>query len=198
MILFIDNYDSFTYNLYQQIGALYDDIKVYRNDQVTVHEIREMQPKAIVISPGPGRPEDAGICIDVIQSFYKIVPILGICLGHQAIAAAFNVPVVTAKRIMHGKISSIEHSGNGIFEGLPQHVKVMRYHSLAVAPSFMPDFLSVEAKTADGEIMTLKHREYPLVGVQFHPESIGTKDGNQMIENFLRSTHLIESKEVVQ
>jgi len=126
MILFIDNYDSFTYNLYQQIGALYHDIKVYRNDQVTVHEIREMQPKAIVISPGPGRPEDAGMCIDVIQSFYKIVPILGICLGHQAIAAAFNVPVITAKRIMHGKISSIEHSGNGIFEGLSQHVKVMR------------------------------------------------------------------------
>lgn len=186
MILLIDNYDSFTFNLYQQISALGERVEVVRNDKLTVEEVMEMNPKAIVLSPGPGRPEHAGIIIDVIKECYGKIPILGICLGHQAIAAAFGGKVVGAKSIMHGKISSIKHFGNSVFEGLQQEIKVMRYHSLAVEKDTLPSMLEAIAFSEDEEIMALAHREHLVVGIQFHPESIGTKDGNEMIANFLQ------------
>lgn len=186
MILLIDNYDSFTYNLYQQMGEYYSDIVVIRNDRITVDEVEDMKPEAIILSPGPGRPEDAGICMEVIDRLYSSIPILGICLGHQTIGAAFGGKIISAKEIMHGKMSAVSHSGIGVFAGLPQDVEVMRYHSLSVESSSLPDCLSIEAYTSDGEIMSIKHREYPVVGIQFHPESIGTKDGSIMIKNFLQ------------
>ncbi|MEH6943399.1 anthranilate synthase component II [Bacillus sp. JJ722] len=185
MILLIDNYDSFTYNLYQQIGEYYSDIVVIRNDRITVDEVEEMKPEAIILSPGPGRPEDAGICMEVIERLYSSIPILGICLGHQSIGAAFGAKIISAKKIMHGKMSAVSHSGIGVFAGLPQDVEVMRYHSLAVDRSSLPDCLSIEA-TSDGELMSIAHKEYPVVGIQFHPESIGTKDGSIMIRSFLQ------------
>lgn len=186
MILLIDNYDSFTYNLYQQVGSFYKDIQVVRNDKITIAEIEEMKPACIILSPGPGRPEEAGIIVDVIQTFYKKIPILGICLGHQAIASAFGGDVIRAKEIMHGKKSMITHHKRGVFAHLPEHLEVMRYHSLAVDMETLPAELLVEAMTKDQEIMAISHKEYPVIGIQFHPESIGTKTGNQMIENFLQ------------
>ena len=186
MILLIDNYDSFTYNLYQQVGSFYKDIQVVRNDKITIAEIEEMKPACIILSPGPGRPEEAGIIVDVIQTFYKKIPILGICLGHQAIAAAFGGDVIRAKEIMHGKKSMITHQKRGVFAHLPEQLEVMRYHSLAVDMETLPSELRVEAMTTDKEIMAISHKEYPVIGIQFHPESIGTKTGNQMIENFLQ------------
>ncbi|MGM9926170.1 MAG: anthranilate synthase component II [Bacillus sp. (in: firmicutes)] len=187
MILLIDNYDSFTYNLYQQVGAFYTDITVVRNDCVTIEEVEAMEPEAIILSPGPGRPEDAGICMEVIQAFHRHVPILGICLGHQAIAAAFGGKVIAAKEIMHGKASAVSHNGAGVFAELPQHIEVMRYHSLAVEKRSLPACLSIEAATADEEIMAIAHKDHPVIGIQFHPESIGTKDGAAMVKNFLRA-----------
>lgn len=197
MILLIDNYDSFTFNLYQQIGIFTEEIVVRRNDRVTIQEIEDMKPAAIIISPGPGRPEDAGIIVRMIQHFYRSIPILGICLGHQAIALAFDGEVVSAKSIMHGKMSSISHDGDGVFQCLPQQIEVMRYHSLAVDNETLPSSLVVTARTEDGEIMAMRHRDHQVIGIQFHPESIGTKDGSVMIENFLLYSKIITKGDVV-
>ncbi len=185
MILLIDNYDSFTYNLYQYFGTFTDEIRVVRNDTVTLEEIRQMHPEKIVLSPGPKSPSEAGICMDVVKEFYKEVPILGICLGHQCIGEAFGGTVSYAKSLYHGKQSEISHDGTGIFEGIPSPVKVARYHSLAVQEDDLPECLEVTARTADGEIMAIRHKEYPVVGLQFHPESIYTEHGKRMIENFI-------------
>ena len=184
MILLIDNYDSFTYNLYQFIGIFNSDIKVVRNDKITIEEIEELDPESIVVSPGPKSPK-AGICVDVIKHFTGKKPILGICLGHQCIGEAFGATVSYAKNIMHGKQSEIYHDCTGIFTGLDSPVKVARYHSLAIIEETMPDCLKVIAKTNDGEIMAVRHKDYPVVGLQFHPESIYTEHGKRMIENFV-------------
>lgn len=186
MILLIDNYDSFTYNLYQFIGIFNDDIKVVRNDCITIPEIEAMNPESIVVSPGPKSPKEAGICLDVIKYFAGKKPILGICLGHQCIGEAFGGMVDHAKSIFHGKQSVIHHSGDGVFTGVSDGIKVARYHSLAIMPDSLPDFLEVIASTDDGEIMAVKHKEYEIVGLQFHPESIYTEHGKRIIENFLK------------
>lgn len=188
MILLIDNYDSFTYNLYQYMGTFTDDIKVVRNDKITIEEIEEMDPEKIVISPGPKSPKEAGICLEVIKYFAGRKPILGICLGHQCIGEAFGATVSYAKNIFHGKQSVIEHDGTSIFTGINSPIKVARYHSLAVIEETIPDCLQVIAKTDDGEIMAVKHKEYPIVGLQFHPESIFTEHGKKMVENFVNGT----------
>lgn len=187
MILLIDNYDSFTYNLYQYMGIFTDDIKVVRNDKITIEEIEKLNPDKIVLSPGPKAPKDAGICLGVVKHFAGKKPILGICLGHQTIGEAFGATVSYAKNIFHGKQSSIEHDGTGIFEGINSPIKVARYHSLAIIEDTMPDCLSVTAKTEDGEIMAIKHKEYPVIGLQFHPESIYTEHGKKLIENFINN-----------
>lgn len=185
MILLIDNYDSFTYNLDQYMGIFHRDIQVVRNDKITVEEIQKLQPERIVLSPGPKSPADAGICMDVVQEFYDKVPILGICLGHQSIGAAFGAEIIHAKELMHGKQSRITHSGRGIFQGIPSPVRVARYHSLAVdEKTLSPDF-EILARTDDGEIMAMEHKKYPVIGIQFHPESVFTEHGKKMIENFL-------------
>ena len=189
MILMIDNYDSFTYNVYQYIGSLYPQIQVVRNDEITIDEIRNLQNlEALVISPGPGYPDSAGISKEAIKTFGKEIPVLGICLGHQCIGEAFGATVSYAKKICHGKQSLIEHDTDGIFEGINEPVKVARYHSLAVIEDTLPDCLQVTARTQDGEIMAMKHREYPIVGLQFHPESIYTEHGKRIIENFVNDT----------
>ena len=188
MILLIDNYDSFTFNLYQFMGIFREDIVVYRNDKRTIEEIRAMKPERIVLSPGPKTPQEAGICMDLVKEFYDKVPILGICLGHQSIGAALGAKVSYAKHLLHGKQSVIEHSGTGIFEGVPSPIKVARYHSLAVQEEGLPECLEVLARTDDGEIMAIKHRDYPVYGMQFHPESIYTEHGKKILENFLNIT----------
>ena len=176
MILLIDNYDSFSYNLVQYIGSAEPDMRVIRNDACSIAEIEAMQPEAIVISPGPGRPADAGICIEVIRYFKDKVPILGVCLGHQAICEAFGGVVSYAKELMHGKTSQAELIGDSpLFAGLKGHIKVARYHSLAAEKDSLPPELMITAQTADGEIMAVQHREYPVYGVQFHPESVLTR-----------------------
>ncbi|MGN0141919.1 MAG: anthranilate synthase component II [Roseburia sp.] len=185
MILLIDNYDSFTYNLYQYFGTFTDEIQVVRNDKITIDEIRRLQPEKIVLSPGPKSPKEAGICMDVVKEFYKEVPILGICLGHQCIGEAFGGTVSYAKSLFHGKQSVICHDGSDIFEGIPSPMKVARYHSLAVQEDDLPECLMVTARTEDGEIMAIRHREYPVIGLQFHPESIYTEHGKRMVENFI-------------
>lgn len=186
MILLIDNYDSFTYNLYQYMGVFNKDIMVVRNDKITIEEIRKLQPERIVLSPGPKSPAEAGICMDVVRAFYDKVPILGICLGHQSIGATFGADIVHAKELMHGKQSLIEHDGQGIFAGVPSPIHVARYHSLAVDENTLsPDF-DILARTADGEIMAMQHKNYPVIGIQFHPESIFTDHGKKIVENFLR------------
>jgi anthranilate synthase component 2 len=185
MILLIDNYDSFTFNLYQYMGIFTQDIKVVRNDEITIEEIRKMQPERIVLSPGPKSPKEAGICMDVVKEFYDKIPILGICLGHQCIGEALGGTVSYAKELYHGKQSQITHDGTGIFEGIDSPVKVARYHSLAVQRENLPECLEVIAQTEDGEIMAIRHKKYPVVGLQFHPESIYTEHGKRMIENFL-------------
>lgn len=187
MILLIDNYDSFTYNLYQYMGIFTDEIKVVRNDKITIEQIEEMNPEKIVLSPGPKSPKDAGICLDVVKNFAGKKPILGICLGHQTIGEAFGATVSYAKKIFHGKQSTIDHDGTGIFQGINSPIKVARYHSLAIIEETMPDCLMVTAKTEDGEIMAVKHKEYPVIGLQFHPESIYTEHGKKMIENFINN-----------
>ena len=187
MILLIDNYDSFSYNLYQLIGEINPDIKVIRNDEMTVEEIEKLSPEKIIISPGPGKPEDAGICIDVIKHFAGKVPILGVCLGHQAICKAFGAAVSHAKSIMHGKESVIKTDTSSlIFKGLPKNITVARYHSLAAVDSTMPDCLKITATSDDGEIMAVEHRHFPVYGLQFHPESIMTPDGMTMLRNFMK------------
>ncbi|MEE1250642.1 MAG: aminodeoxychorismate/anthranilate synthase component II [Lachnospiraceae bacterium] len=185
MILLIDNYDSFTYNLYQYMGIFEDDIKVVRNDKITIEEIKELAPDRIVLSPGPKSPKEAGICISVIKEFYDKIPILGICLGHQCIGEAFGANVTYAKKIFHGKQSVISHKGDSIFTGIDTPIKVARYHSLAVQKESLPDCLKILAETEDGEIMAMRHKDYPIVGLQFHPESIYTDHGKRMIENFI-------------
>ncbi|MDD7178592.1 MAG: aminodeoxychorismate/anthranilate synthase component II [Lachnospiraceae bacterium] len=185
MILLIDNYDSFTFNLYQYIGIFADDIKVVRNDKITIGEIREMQPERIVLSPGPKSPSEAGICMDVVKEFYDKIPILGICLGHQCIGQALGGTVSYAKQLFHGKQSLISHDGSSIFAGIDTPIKVARYHSLAVQSGDLPDCLRVLARTQDGEIMAMRHKDYPVVGLQFHPESIYTEHGKRMVENFV-------------
>lgn len=186
MIVLIDNYDSFSYNLYQLIGTMNEDITVIRNDEKTVEEIKEMDPSHIIISPGPGRPEDAGVCRTAIRYFTGKVPILGVCLGHQAICQEFGATVSYAKQLMHGKQSEVQIDTDcKIFKGLAAYIKVARYHSLIATKDTIPEELVVTAKTDDGEIMAVKHRDYEVYGLQFHPESILTLDGYQMIENFL-------------
>lgn len=186
MILLIDNYDSFTYNLFQQISMLGKVVKVVRNDEVTIEEITKMQPEAIILSPGPGTPIDAGITVDVVKELYTKFPILGICLGHQSIGQAFGSSIVRAKNIMHGKLSTIQYEKTGLFAQLDGKIEVMRYHSLVIEPSTLHDDFNILAKSSgDGEIMAIQHKEYPLYGLQFHPESIGTQEGSIMMQTFI-------------
>ena len=186
MVFVLDNYDSFTYNLVQYLGELGADVTVRRNDEVTVDEIRAMKPEHIVLSPGPGRPEDAGIMLEVIRELGPTTPIFGVCLGHQAIGAVFGGLVVRATEPMHGKTSAIEHNGRGVFTGLASPFEASRYHSLVVAEQGFPEDLEVTARThGDGVIMGLRHRTLPIHGVQFHPESILTSEGRRILRNFL-------------
>jgi para-aminobenzoate synthetase component 2 len=185
MILVIDNYDSFTFNLVQYLGEMGQELQVFRNDAITTEGIANLAPRQIVISPGPGRPEDSGIIIQVIKEFSGKIPILGVCLGHQAIGAAFGGDVVSAPGIMHGKTSDIFHDGKTIFRGLPSPFRATRYHSLVVAPETFPDCLEISARTSDGVVMGLRHRGMPVEGVQFHPESILTDTGMQLLSNFV-------------
>jgi anthranilate synthase component II len=185
MLLMIDNYDSFTYNLVQYFGELGEDVRVYRNDEIGIDEIASLGPDRICLSPGPCTPNEAGVTLAVIERFAGAIPILGVCLGHQAIGQAFGGKVVRAKSLMHGKTSAIEHTGTGMFAGLPTPFTATRYHSLAVRRESLPDCLQVSAWTADGEIMGLRHKRLAVEGVQFHPESIATEHGHAMLKNFL-------------
>ncbi|MCL2101639.1 MAG: aminodeoxychorismate/anthranilate synthase component II [Fibromonadales bacterium] len=186
MVLLIDNYDSFSYNLYQLVGSVNPDIKVARNDKISIDEIKKLAPSHIVISPGPGKPSDAGLCIEIIKNFYASIPILGICLGHQAIYEAFGGTVSYAKKLMHGKSSKVTvKNETALFKGLPQTIQAARYHSLAGLKETLPSELLIAAETDDGEIMAVCHKEYPVYGVQFHPESILTPDGRVVVGNFL-------------
>jgi len=185
MLLMIDNYDSFTYNLVQYFGELGEDVRVFRNDAITLAEISAMKPARIVISPGPCSPAEAGISVATIKEFAGKLPILGVCLGHQSIGAAFGGEIVHAKELMHGKTSAVQHEGKGVFSGLPNPLTVTRYHSLAIRRESMPDCLEVTAWTADEEIMGVRHRELDIEGVQFHPESIRTEHGHALLKNFL-------------
>lgn len=185
MILLIDNYDSFSYNLYQMIGEIQPDIRVIRNDEMTIEEIRALAPDQIILSPGPGRPEDAGIIVEAARTLGREIPLLGVCLGHQAICAAFGATITYAKKLMHGKQSVVElDEGCPLFRGIGKSSRVARYHSLAAEASTMPDCLKITAVADDGEIMAVQHREYPIFGVQFHPESILTPEGKTMLQNF--------------
>lgn len=190
MILMIDNYDSFTYNLVQYLQELEQEVIVKRNDQISLEEIEHLKPDHIFISPGPCTPSEAGISLDLIAEFASRIPILGICLGHQAIAQAFGASIIVNWRQMHGKTSDIHHDGKGVFTNLPNPLKVVRYHSLVVDPATLPAELLISARTAEGEIMALRHRELPLEGVQFHPESILSESGHQLLQNFLRKNNL--------
>ena len=186
MILLIDNYDSFSYNLYQLIGAVEPDIKVVRNDECTLEEIAEMKPEAIILSPGPGKPSDAGICIEAIRYFAGKIPVFGVCLGHQAICETFGGEIGYAKKLMHGKMSIVDlDTDSAIFKGMEPKLQAARYHSLAAEEDKLPAELKVIARTEDGEIMAVEHRNYPVYGVQFHPESILTPDGRKIMEQFL-------------
>ena len=188
MILLIDNYDSFSYNLYQQAAAIEPDMRVVRNDALTVSEIENLNPSHIILSPGPGYPKDAGICEEVVTKLGGRIPILGVCLGHQAICAAYGATVTYAKQLMHGKQSDVSFDTESLlFKGCPKKAKVARYHSLAADADTMPDCLKITATTDDGEIMAVEHKEYPIYGVQFHPESIMTPDGKQMLSNFIKA-----------
>ena len=188
MILLIDNYDSFSYNLFQLVGEVNPDVVVYRNDKITLDEIRSLNPEAIILSPGPGKPENAGICIDVVKEFYDKIPILGVCLGHQAICTAFGAKVSYAKRLMHGKSSIISLDNDSIFEGLESEISVGRYHSLSLTEDTLPESLRIISKAMDdGEVMAVRHNDFNVYGLQFHPESILTPDGLKIIENFLEN-----------
>jgi len=186
MILLIDNYDSFTYNLVHFFGELGADILVRRNDVLSVDEALGLKPEAIVLSPGPGRPESAGISLDLVRAMPEDMPLFGVCLGHQTIGEAFGGEVVLARELMHGKTSVIRHEGAGVFAGLPDGFEATRYHSLAVARDGLPDSLEITAETDDGHIMGLKHRSRPVYGVQFHPESIASEHGHALLDNFLK------------
>ena len=186
MILLIDNYDSFSYNLYQLIGSVEPDIKVIRNDAHTIEEIEAMKPEAIILSPGPGKPEDAGVCIEAIKYFTGKLPIFGVCLGHQSICAAYGGEITYAKKLMHGKTSElVVEEDNKLFQGIDQPIQIGRYHSLAAKEETLPEELKVTAESEDGEVMAVEHTKYPIYGVQFHPESVMTPDGKIMIENFM-------------
>ena len=185
MILILDNYDSFTYNLVQYIGSINPQLEVHRNDKITLEEIRKLQPERIVISPGPGTPEDAGLSIDIVKEFGDSIPIFGICLGHQAITVAFGGKVDRANEIVHGKTSKIQHCGSAIFKDIPENFNATRYHSLVSVEDAFPNELKVTARTNNGLIMALEHRKSPIYGVQFHPESIVTEHGLQLVRNFL-------------
>lgn len=188
MNLIIDNYDSFTYNLVQYIGAIDPTLEVHRNDKITIEEITAMSPDKIIISPGPGVPENAGISIDIIQTFGKTIPIFGICLGHQAITVAFGGNVVRANEIVHGKTSKVSHTDSHIFHDIPSTFEATRYHSLVAEESTFPNELRITARTKNNLIMALEHKKYPIFGVQFHPESIVTEFGMKMVENFIKGT----------
>ena len=185
MLVMIDNYDSFTYNLVQYFGELGEEVRTFRNDEVTLDDIAALKPDRICISPGPCTPHEAGISVPALQHFAGKLPILGVCLGHQAIGAAFGGNVVRAREVMHGKTSAIEHTGVGVFRNLPSPYTVTRYHSLAIERSALPDCLEVTAWTADGEIMAVRHRQFAIEGVQFHPESILSEHGHALLKNFL-------------
>lgn len=185
MILVIDNYDSFTFNLVQYLGELGADLQVYRNDALTIDQIRELAPEKIIISPGPCTPNEAGISLDVIRAFGATTPILGVCLGHQSIGQVYGGTVCRAPYLMHGKVSQIYHKGEGLFEGIPNPFTATRYHSLIVRREDLPEDLIVTAETEDGIVMGLKHKEHPVYGLQFHPESILTEGGKEMLKNFL-------------
>ncbi len=186
MILMIDNYDSFTYNLVQEFGMLGADVKVVRNDQITCAEIDALKPAALVFSPGPGNPDSAGVTLTAIARFAGRLPLMGVCLGHQAIAQAFGGRIVAAQKLMHGKTSRLRHDGQGLFRGFPQSMEAMRYHSLAVERATLPDCFKVSAVTEDdGEIMGLRHKTLPIESIQYHPESIGTPNGINQLQNFL-------------
>lgn len=190
MILLIDNYDSFSYNLFQLIGQVNPDIEVFRNDKITLDEIKELNPEAIILSPGPGKPEDAGICIDLVKEFHDKIPILGVCLGHQSICAAFGGKISHAKRLMHGKSSDISLDYDYIFKSLPNQINVGRYHSLSLVKETLPDCLEIISKAKDdGEVMAVKHKNFNVYGLQFHPESILTPDGLTIIENFIEKVN---------
>ena len=187
MILMIDNYDSFTFNIVQYLGQMGEDVQVYRNDKITLDDIHRLNPQAIFLSPGPCSPREAGITVDVIREFHTSVPLMGICLGHQSIGFAFGGEVVRAGRIMHGKVSPVQHDGKTIFAGLPNPFTAGRYHSLVVRPETLPGCLEVSAQTAEGEIMGLRHKEFPVEGIQFHPESVLTPQGKRILRNFLKT-----------
>jgi len=194
MILMIDNYDSFTYNIVQYLGQLGADVIVRRNDETTLEEIEDLKPEAIFLSPGPCSPKEAGITVDVIRRFHRTIPLMGICLGHQAIGYAFGGEVVRAERVMHGKTSPILNDGRTIFKGLPSPFTAGRYHSLILEKSSLPSCLTVSAETEEGEIMAVRHLDYPVEGVQFHPESILTPQGKRIIRNFLDAAGMNGSK----
>ena len=192
MILLIDNYDSFSYNLFQLIGEVNSDILVYRNDKITLDEINNLNPEAIILSPGPGKPEDAGICIDLVNEFYDKIPILGVCLGHQAICTAFGGKISYAKRLMHGKSSEISIDDDEIFKNLESKITVGRYHSLSLIEDSLPDSLKIISKADDdGEIMAVRHNDFDVYGLQFHPESILTPDGLMIIRNFIEKIGMV-------
>jgi anthranilate synthase/aminodeoxychorismate synthase-like glutamine amidotransferase len=188
MILMIDNYDSFTFNIVQYLGQMGEDVRVFRNDKIIIDEIKKLKPQAIFLSPGPRSPREAGITVEVIRNFYNVVPLMGICLGHQAIGFAFGGDVVRAERIMHGKTSQVHNDGKTIFTGLPNPFVAGRYHSLIVKRETLPACLEISAETDEGEIMGLRHKEYPVEGIQFHPESVLTPQGKRIIKNFLKYT----------
>ncbi|MEH7301829.1 anthranilate synthase component II [Neobacillus drentensis] len=198
MILLIDNFDSFTFNLYQYLGELGEELVVYRNNQLTTEQIVDLNPKAIILSPGPGKPEDAGICMDVVREFFNKIPILGICLGHQAIGAAFGGVIQRAEIIKHGKTSLVTHNDCELFSDLPDHFEVMRYHSLIVEEVSLPEQLECIAHSNDDQVvMAIKHKQYPVYGLQFHPESIGTPSGKQILNNFLLEVERMSGNEKV-
>src|SRR5690625_603464 len=198
MILLIDNFDSFTYNIYQSFSEEGFEVKVIRNDEMTVAEIEILNPEAIIISPGPGKPEQTGICVELVKTFYKRIPILGICLGHYIIATAFDAELIEAQNIKHGKTALITHNGSGMFSYLSQPLEVMLYHSYVIGLNKFPHQIEITAKSLDtDEVMAIKHRTYPLYGLQFHPESIGTKTGKKMIRNFLEEIGRVRSHEAI-
>lgn len=185
MIIIIDNYDSFTYNLYQYVGELNEEMLVIRNDEMTIEEIAKLNPEKIILSPGPGRPENAGVCVDIIKTLGNKIPILGICLGHQAIGYAYGAKIVRADKIMHGKTSFVFHKGENIFKDIKNPIEAMRYHSLVIDRPTLPGDLEITAYTEEGVIMGVKHKIYPVYGLQFHPESILTEEGKKILINFL-------------
>jgi len=193
MLLLIDNYDSFTYNLYQYLCELGEEVEVFRNDKIGLEDIDSMAPERIVISPGPGSPKDAGISVETIRRFAGKVPLLGVCLGHQCIGEAYGAVVAGAGEIKHGKMSQVTHDGKGVFAGLPNPFAAVRYHSLAIVPETLPDVLEVSARSESGVIMGVRHKELTLEGVQFHPESILTKPGKQLLANFLRMQNRVKA-----